>query len=132
MPFGPINATPTFIAFIHNLDSTWKDLVRQQGVIIDEDTNNNIIADNIFSYAKTLTSTLTYMECQLRVAQLQNLLLSLKKSSIFPKRVEFVGIDVCPDGNWPAMSKHQLLIHWPTPVVVRNIAKFVGFLQFYS
>ncbi len=30
------------------------------------------------------------------------------------------------------MSKHQLLVHWPTPVIVRNIAKFVGFLQFYS
>ena len=72
------------------------------------------------------------MECQLQVAQSKNLSLSLKKSSIFPKRVEFVGIDVCPDGNWPAMSKHQLLIHWPTPVVVRNIAKFVGFVQFYS
>jgi hypothetical protein len=30
------------------------------------------------------------------------------------------------------MSKHQLLIHWPTPVIVRDIAKFVGSLQFYS
>jgi hypothetical protein len=132
MPFGPINAPPTFIAFIHDLDSTWKDLARQQGIVIDEDTNTNIIVDNIFSYAKMLTSALIYMECQLKVAQSQNLLLSLKKSSIFPKRVEFVGIDICADGNRPAMSKHQLLIHWPTPVVVCDIAKFVGFLQFYS
>jgi hypothetical protein len=30
------------------------------------------------------------------------------------------------------MSKHQLLVHWPTPVFVRDVAKFVGFLQFYS
>jgi hypothetical protein len=30
------------------------------------------------------------------------------------------------------MSKHQLLHHWPSPVIVRNIAKFVGFMQFYS
>ena len=30
------------------------------------------------------------------------------------------------------MSKHQLLVHWPTPVIVRDVAKFVGFLQFYS
>ncbi len=132
MPFGLINAPPTFIAFIHNLDSTWKDLVRQQGVIIGKDTNTNIIVDDIFSYAKTLTSALTYMECQLKVAQLQNLLLSLKKSSIFPKRVDFVGIDICPDGNRLAMSKHQLLIHWPTPVIVCDVAKFVSFLQFYS
>ena len=30
------------------------------------------------------------------------------------------------------MSKHQLLVHWPTPVIVRDVAKFVGFFQFYS
>jgi hypothetical protein len=132
MPFGPINDPPTFIAFIHNLNSTWKDLVHQLGIVIDEDTNTNIIVDDIFSYAKTLTIALIYMECQLKVAQSQNLLLSLQKSFIFPKRVKFVGIDVCQDGNWPAMSKHQLLVHWPTPVIVRDVAKFVGFLQFYS
>jgi hypothetical protein len=132
MPFGPINGPPTFIAFIHDLDSTWKDLARQRGVIIDKDTNTNIIVDDIFSYAKTLQTALTYMECQLLVAQLQNSSLSLTKSSIFPKRVEFVGIDVCPDGNRPAMSKHQFLIHWPKPVVDQDVAKYVGFLQFYS
>ena len=30
------------------------------------------------------------------------------------------------------MSNHQLLVHWPTPVIIRNVAKFVGFLDFYS
>ena len=30
------------------------------------------------------------------------------------------------------MSKHQLLYHWPSPVIVRNVAKFVGFVQFHS
>ncbi len=132
MPFGPINGPPTFIAFIHDLDSTWKHLARQRGVVINKDTNTNIIVDDIFSYAKTLQTALTYMECQLLVAQSQNLSLSLTKLSIFLKRVEFVGIDVCPNGNRPAMSKHQLLIHWPKPVVVRDVAKYVGFLQFYS
>ena len=89
--------------------------------------------DDIFSHAETLLTALTYMECQLIVAQSQNLSLSLKKLSIFPKRIEFVGINVCPNGNRPTMSKHQLFLHWPQPVVVRNVAKFVGFLQlFYS
>jgi hypothetical protein len=72
------------------------------------------------------------MECQLKVAQSQNLSLSLKKSFIFPKQVEFVGVDIGQDGNQPTMSKHQLLVHWPRPVIVCNVAKFVGFLQFYS
>ena len=72
------------------------------------------------------------MECQLHVAQTQRLSLSLKKSKLFPQRFEFVGVNVCTDGNRPAQSKHQLLQHWATPVIVRDVAKFVGFLQFYS
>jgi hypothetical protein len=30
------------------------------------------------------------------------------------------------------MSKHQLLHHWPLPVIVCDVAKFVGFMQFCS
>ncbi len=31
-----------------------------------------------------------------------------------------------------AMSKHQLLQHWPQPETVRDVAKIIGFTQFYS
>ena len=132
MPFGPVNGPATFIAFIHDMDSTWKALATELGITISEDTNTNIIVDDILSWAISEAVALLYMECQLRVCQSQNLSLSLKKSHIFPVRFEFVGIDVCADGNRPAMSKHQLLEHWPTPIIVRDIAKFVGFMQFYS
>jgi hypothetical protein len=30
------------------------------------------------------------------------------------------------------MSKHQLLEHWPQPMFIRDIAKIVGFAQFYG
>jgi hypothetical protein len=55
-----------------------------------------------------------------------------KEITYLPKAVQIVGVDVSPDGNRPAMSKHSLLHHWPAPKLVRNIAKFVGFAQFYS
>ena len=71
MPFGLVNGPSTFIAFIHYVNSTWKDLARSCGLTIDEDTNTNIIFDNILSWSKTLFSALLYMECQLRVAQSQ-------------------------------------------------------------
>ncbi len=45
---------------------------------------------------------------------------------------EFVGIDVCANGNRPAQSKHTLLKTWPAPETVRDVAKFIGFAQFYS
>jgi hypothetical protein len=60
------------------------------------------------------------------------LLLSLKKSHIFPQQFEFVCNDVLPDGNWPAQMKHQLLESWPHPEIIWGIAKFIGFAQFYS
>ncbi len=132
MPFGPVNGPSTFIAFIHDMDRTWKDVARSLGIIIDKDMNTTIIVDNIVSRAKQVTAALLYMECQLCVCQSQNLSLSLKKSHIFPKQFKFVGVDVSPDGNCPAMSKHSLLHHWPSPELVRDVAKFVGFAQFYS
>jgi hypothetical protein len=59
-------------------------------------------------------------------------LTKLKKSDIFSLCFEFVGIDVCPDRNHPAMTKHQLLVHWPLPEFVPDVAKIVGFAQFYG
>ena len=132
MPFGPVNGPAVFIMFIHDLDCTWKALAKELGVSIDDDTNSNIIVDDILSWAKEVRMALLYMECQLRVCLSQNLSLSLKKTFIFPKRFEFVGTDVTLDGNRPAMSKHELLKTWPQPVIVRDIAKFVGFILFYS
>jgi hypothetical protein len=49
MPFEPTNGPATFINFIHNVNSQWKALVQQSGLIIDEDLNTKIIIDDIFS-----------------------------------------------------------------------------------
>jgi hypothetical protein len=132
MPFGPTNGPATFINFIHNVNSQWQALAQSLGMVIDDNTNTKIIINHIFSWAKFLDMALLYMECQLRVCQSYQLSLSLQKSHIFPKRFEFVGIDVCSDGNRSAMSKHQLHQHWPQPETVRDVAKIIGFAQFYS
>jgi hypothetical protein len=79
---------------------------------------------------KTINDALLYIECQLQVCQSYQLLLSLRKSHIFLKCFEFVGTNVCSDGNCPATSKHQLLEHWPQPEIA--VAKLVEFAQFYS
>jgi hypothetical protein len=39
---------------------------------------------------------------------------------------------VCSGGNRPTKSKHQLLEPWPALELVHNVAKFLGFVQFYS
>jgi hypothetical protein len=85
MPFGPVNGPSTFIAFIHDMDRTWKNVACSLGFVINKDMNTTIIVDNIVSWAKQVNQALLYMECQLCVCQSQNLSLSLKKSHIFPK-----------------------------------------------
>ena len=66
------------------------------------------------------------------VCRAYNLSLSLRKAKIFPALFEFVGVDVCSDGNRPARSKHLLLESWPDSTKVCDVAKFIGFGQFYS
>jgi hypothetical protein len=132
MPFGPTNGPATLIQFIHDIDSQWKALAVKSGLVIDDNTNTKIIVNDIFSWAKSLEEALMYMECQLQICLAYPLSLSLLKRHIFPKCFDFVGIDVCLDGNRPTMSKHQPLEHWPQPEIVRDVAKIVGFAQFYS
>ncbi len=132
MTFGPTNGPATFITFIHDIDSQWKAMAQQKGLIIDDNTNTKIIVDDIFSWAKSLSMALIYIKCQLCVCQAYPLSLSLQKSHIFPKFFEFVGIDICSDGNCPTMSKHQILEHWPQLETVCDVAQIIGFAQFYS
>jgi hypothetical protein len=75
---------------------------------------------------------LEYIWCQLQVCQAYRLSLNLCKSHFFPHHFKFVVIDVSPDGNCPASSKHGLLQTCPVPELVRDVAKFIGFAQFYS
>jgi hypothetical protein len=120
------------IIFIHNIDSQWKALAHQSGLIMDDNMNTKIIVANIFSWSKLLEKVLSYMECQLCVCQAYQLSLNLRKSRVCSKHFEFIGIDVCPVRNHPAMSKHQFLEHWPQPEFAWDVAKIVGFAQFYG
>jgi hypothetical protein len=107
-------------------------LAKSHGITIDDDTNTHIIVDDIVNWADNFQRSLLYMRCQLTVCRAYRLSLNLSKSHFFPRRFEFVGINVCSEGNCPAKSKHQLLETWPAPELVRDVAKFLGFVQFYS
>ncbi len=47
MPFGPTNGPVTFINFIHDIASVWKDLANQNGIPMNNDTNTRIIVNDI-------------------------------------------------------------------------------------
>ncbi len=69
MPFGLTNCPMTFIKMIHDLDSAWKDLVTRSGISVNDNTNRNIIIDDIFNCALSFDSALQYMECQLHICK---------------------------------------------------------------
>ena len=86
MSSGPVNGPVIFIVFIHDLDSTWKELARSRGTVLDATDSTKIIVDDTFSWARTFDKCIAYLTCQLQVSLSQNLSLSLKKSFFYPKK----------------------------------------------
>ena len=60
MPFGPVNGPTVFISFIHDMDSTRKELVLSRNIHTDDDTNTRIIVDDILNWAKIVALALVY------------------------------------------------------------------------
>jgi hypothetical protein len=85
MPFGLTNGPATFIKMMHDLDSAWKDLATWSGISVDDNTNTNIIVDDIFNWALSFDSALQYMECQLWICKAYRLTPSLTKCCFFLK-----------------------------------------------
>jgi hypothetical protein len=102
-----------------------------RGIVIGDKTNTRIIANDIVSHGANVDTLLCYMECQLQICHAYWSSLSLKISLIFPKWFKFVGNNIGPDGNCPAQSRHDLLSTWPKPEIVHDVAKFIGFAQFF-
>ncbi len=92
MPFRPTNGPATFINFIHNIDSIWKEQAQQCGISINEDTNTKIIIDDIVSWADQVHHALAYMQCQLQVCQACNLSLNLHKSYFFQHNLKLLAL----------------------------------------
>ena len=65
MPFGPVNGPVIFIIFIHDMNTTWKEVARSRGIVLNASCNTRIIIDDIFSWAPTFEIAMQYLECQL-------------------------------------------------------------------
>ncbi len=105
MPYGPLNCLAMFISFIHDVDSSWKELASSHSVHIGKDINNNIIINNILSWAKSLMTAIVYMECQ----PVSELIFELEVIAHLPQTIR-----VCWDWclPWGQPSSH---VQTPTP-----------------
>jgi hypothetical protein len=86
MPFGPTNGPATFITMIHDLDSVCKQLAKDLGITIGNDTDMVIIiiVDDILNWAKTFPQAMR--KKGLPTLYLQSLLPNTQsqKSRFFP------------------------------------------------
>ena len=131
MAFGTVNGPVIFIIFLHDIDSTWKELACCRGISIDNNNNNKIIVDDNFSWYPIFKTCLKCLTCHFLASLLKNLSISLKNILSLPTRMKFVGIDICTNINLPVMSNHQLQKVWLDFVMVRYIASFICFLNLY-
>jgi hypothetical protein len=53
MPFGPTNGPATFVNFIYDIGSIWKEIAKTNGIPVGDTTFTRIIIDNIVSWSST-------------------------------------------------------------------------------
>ena len=90
-----------------------------------------VIVDDIILAAVDPYTLLFYFSCVLEVLQHHRVTANLRKSRFFPKRAEFVGVDVLPSGNAPAQSKNKAIRALKRPITFTNMRLLIGLLGFY-
>ena len=127
LPFGPVDSPFIFITMMLDLNGKWQALAIERGIKIGKDNNTKLIVDDLFNFCLTEEIAFVYMECIFEIAARRRLSFSLPKSSFFPTRITFVGVDIGQYHNYPNKNKHELLRTWPFPAYVRAVTAFLAF-----
>ena len=126
MPFGPTNAPPFYIAMMHQFRIEWDKLFLlrlqelpplhpAQPIAISNDGSvssagsslnfgSKVIIDDILLWCSNSILLVLYFSCVCEVFLKYRVSFKLSKCKFMTKRVEYVGHDICPDGNCPAQS----------------------------
>ena len=107
------------------------ELSENYGVKLNRSNNTTIIIGDVMYFGISEDNMLILLKCICEISRKYNLSWKLKKCQWFPKKVEFVGVDISVDGNMPAQSKFGMLIVWKYPSKPREIISFIGFAIFY-
>jgi hypothetical protein len=90
-----------------------------------------VIVDDIILFAKTAAVLLTYFKCVIEILQHYRVTVKLRKTRFFPKRAEFVGVDIMTEGNTPAESKYEAIEKLTKPNLFSDLRMLTGLLGFY-
>src|ERR1043165_5449033 len=119
MPFGLMNAPPTFQRMMNKLFREW--LYEFVMVYIDD----------IIIYSKTFEEHMVHVEKVLQKLKEANLMLKLKKCKWCEQNIEFLGHIVGRDGLKPDPAKIEKIKNIREPRDITGIRSFLGLCSYY-
>lgn len=119
MPFGLANAPSSFHNYIN-------DTLRGY---LDEFCTAFI--DDILIFSKTLEEHQEHVKKVLKRLSEAGLQIDIKKCEFHVSSVKFLGLIVTTEGIKMDPAKLEAIITWPTPKNVKDIFRFIGFINFY-
>ena len=118
MPMGALNSSSIFVAMTTELQATWDQLAWERDIDcskvrtahkcnssptdLTEAYRSEVIVNNMLWYAEDVDILMAYVRCALDILLLHQAIIKLKKCQFLPPTIEFVGIQLQPDGNAPA------------------------------
>ncbi|MHA7856433.1 reverse transcriptase family protein, partial [Marinobacter shengliensis] len=140
MPFGPVNAPACYTVLMFLMRQEWQALFQERFPDLDESliktkliqSGDRQIVDDILLFSNDPFALILYFSCVCHIFTKWRLSFNPKKCDFFLERVEWIGIDLRPDGNSPASSKYDMVHSWPLPSSGVSLHSFVGLLNFYA
>eukprot|EP00978_Attheya_sp_CCMP212_P039627 scaffold207860_cov39-Attheya_sp.AAC.1 len=100
MPFGLRNCPIVFIAMMHDMKEKWEELCALNGIDPAINEGSIIIMDDTLLYAIPSENAFTILCAVCTVPRKYHLTWKLKKCRLFPKKFEYVGVDLSIEGNY--------------------------------
>jgi hypothetical protein len=91
---------------------------------------SRVIIDNILLWSTVIDTLLNYFQCVCDVFLKYRITVQLKKCEFITNRIEYVGHDITPHGNYPAESKFDLVADWPIPATGISLLSLIGLLTY--
>ena len=148
MPMGALNSSSIFVAMAADLQKTWNALATSRNIDtskartalkgqntpinIHDTYGSEVIVDDMLFYAEDLDTLLAYFDCALEVLLHHRVTIKLKKCKFLHPILEFVGVDIKPNGNSPARSKFPAFEKLPAPETWADLRILIGMFGFYQ
>ena len=148
MPMGALNSSSIFVAMAADLKAAWDELAASRNIDtskvntalrgqdaphdLHESYGSDVIVDDILLYAEDVDILMAYFECALEILQHHRVTVKLKKCKFLHPIIEFVGVDITPNGNSPARSKFPAFEKLPPPETWADLRILIGMFGFYQ